>query len=81
MFFLFFKIQSPWQIFYGIMHIVQIFIVTVPLVIIYVYQFMVLLRSNLKNIFFPVYKVFTGKAIVCLQPVIVSRIVIRLIPM
>ena len=49
------------------MNFVQIFIVTVPLVIIYIYQFMVLLRSNLeKSTFFPAFEVFITKAIVCL---------------
>ena len=43
---------------------------------------MVLLESNLeKNTFFPVFKVFIAKAILCNQPVIVSRIVSKLIPM
>ena len=64
------------------MNFVQIFIITVPLVIIYIYQFMVLLRSNLeKSTFLPDFKVFIAKVIVYLQPVIVSRIVIGLIPM
>ena len=64
------------------MNFVQIFIITVPLVIIYIYQFMVLLRSNLeKSTFLPDFKVFISKVIVYLQPVIVSRIVIGLIPM
>ena len=64
------------------MPFVQVFIVTVPLVIIDIYQFMVLLRSNLeKKNFFPVFKVFIAKATVCHQPVIVSRIVSKLIPM
>ena len=41
---------------------------------------MVFLTSSLeKSTFFPVFKVFITKVIVCLQPVIVSRIVIRLI--
>ena len=40
---------------------------------------MVLLRSNLgKSTFFPLFKVLIAKVIVCLQPVIVSRIVISL---
>ena len=49
------------------MNFVQIFIVTVPLVIIYIYQFMVLLRSNLeKSTFFRVFEVFVIKVIVWL---------------
>ena len=64
------------------MHFVQVFIVTVPLVIIYIYQFMVLLRSNLlKNTFFLVFKVFIAKTVVYHQPIVVSRIVRKLIPM
>ena len=64
------------------MNFVQIFIVTVPLAINYIYQFMVLLSSNLEeSTFFPVFKVFITKVIVCLQPVIESRIANRLIPM
>ena len=63
------------------MNFVQIFIVTVPLVIIYIYHFIGLLRSNhKKSTFLPVFKVLIAKVIVCLQSVIVSRIVIRLIP-
>ena len=43
---------------------------------------MVVLRGHLeKNTFFPVLKVFNAKTIVCFQSLIVSRIVIRLIPM
>ena len=64
------------------MHFVQIFIATVVLVNIYVYKFMVLLKSNLKkSIFFPVFKVFITKIIACLQPLTVSRLVIRFILM
>ena len=65
------------------MNFVQIFIVTVPLVIIYIYQFMVLLRSNLeKSTFFPVFEVFITKTYnMSIRPVIVSKIVLRLIPL
>ena len=44
---------------------------------------MVLLRNNLEknNTLFPVFKMFIAKTIICLQPVIVFRIVIRLIHM
>ena len=60
------------------MQFVQIFNVTVPLVIIYMYQFLVLLRTSKKiNAILPVFKVFIAKAIVCLQPV-VSRIALCL---
>ena len=49
------------------MTIVQIFLVTVPIVVFYIYQFMVLLRSNLeKNTIFPVFEVLITKVIVCL---------------
>ena len=49
------------------MNFVQIFIVTVPLAIIYIYQFMVLLRNNLgKSTFFSVFEVFITKVILCL---------------
>ena len=49
------------------MNFLQIFIVTVPLVMIYIYQFMVLLRSNLKkSTFFRVFEVFMIKVIVWL---------------
>ena len=49
------------------MTFVQIFLDTVPIVVIYIYQFMVLLRSNLeKNTFFPVFEVLITKVIVCL---------------
>ena len=49
------------------MTIVQIFLVTVPIVVFYIYQFMVLLRSKLeKNTFFPVFEVLITKVIVCL---------------
>ena len=63
------------------MNFVQIFIVTVSLVINYIYQFMVLLRSNLeKSTFFPVFEGFITKTYnMSIQPVIVSRIVLRLI--
>ena len=61
------------------MHFVQIFIVTVPLVISYIYQFMVHLRSNLKkSTLFPVLKVFITKAIVCRQPVLFLELLIGL---
>ena len=65
------------------MNFVQIFIVTVPMVIICIYLFMVLLRSNLaKSTYFLVFEVFITKVIVCLfNRVIVSRIVFRLIPL
>ena len=54
------------------MNFFHIFIATVPSLIIYIYQFMVLFRKA------PVVKVFIAKVFVCLQPVILSRIVIRL---
>ena len=65
------------------MEFLKIFIVTVPLVIIHIYQFMVLLKSNLeKSIFFPFLLIVHYKGnCMSIEPVIVFRIAFSLIPL
>ena len=64
------------------MDFLKIFIVTVPLVIIHIYQFMVLLRSNLeKSTFFPfLLSVHYKGNCMSIEPV-VFRIAFSLIPL